>query len=125
MSTIFALLCRVCGLSHREAAAFLDVRLDTVKSWSSGRNSAPDRVLDDLAELAAKIDRAADEAVDLIAQKSEKHGPPDTIDLQLSQTDEDAQERGWPCVGAHHAVLGLTIARGMAEGFCFSVTQGG
>lgn len=31
----------VCGLSSSEAAAFLDVSPDTVKSWCSGRSNPP------------------------------------------------------------------------------------
>jgi hypothetical protein len=120
--TLFSLLCSVCGLSHREAADFLGVRLDTVKSWSAGRNRAPDGVLDALADLAAKIDAAADETVDEIARQSKRSkATPAEVELVISPNDAAARKRGWPCVGAHRAVLALIVARGMAEGYKFTI----
>ena len=51
MTTAFALLCQVCGLSTREAAAFLGTRHDTVKSWSSGRNPTPAGIIEKEAPI--------------------------------------------------------------------------
>ena len=119
--TTFRLLSQVCGLSHREVADFLSVRLDTVKSWSSGRNPAPPGVLNELAALAEQIDAAADEAVAEIFK--ELDGVPESIELELAADDAEAQSLGWPCVGAHRAVLALTVARGMAEGHSFTVRE--
>ena len=126
MTTIFALLAQVCGLSQREAAAFLNVRLDTVKSWSAGRNPAAADALDALAELAGKIDAAADEAVGgLGATAVTLDGDPEIIELGRAADDAEARSLGWPCVGAHRAVLALTVARGMAEGRTFAVVPRG
>ena len=50
---------QLCGLSQREAAAFLDVRLDTLKSWSSGRGPTPEGVMRELAALQGRIVKAA------------------------------------------------------------------
>lgn len=48
ITTMFKLVCESCGLSVREAAKFLGAKLDTVKSWSSGRNPAPESVIEKL-----------------------------------------------------------------------------
>lgn len=69
MTTIASILARL-GLSQSDAAAALGVRLDTVKSWSSGRRRVPPRIWPEIAALAhqrgadcvalaAEIERAA------------------------------------------------------------------
>lgn len=60
--TTFASVIRLCGLSQREAADFLGVRLDTVTAWSSGRRPVPPGVWDMLADLWRRIEDAADNA---------------------------------------------------------------
>lgn len=60
--TTFASALRLCGLSQSEAADFFGVRLDTVKSWSAGRNPIPNGVWQMLADLWRRIEDAADEA---------------------------------------------------------------
>lgn len=59
-ATTFSAAIRLCGLSHSEAAGFLGVRLDTVKSWSAGRNRVPIGVWQMLADLWRRIEEAAD-----------------------------------------------------------------
>src|SRR5271154_5899212 len=66
--TPFAVLAERCGLSQREAAEFLKVRLDTIKSWCAGRNVAKPAVLAELRALYANIQAAADE----LAQHNER-----------------------------------------------------
>ena len=66
--TPFAVLAERCGLSQREAAEFLKVRIDTIKSWCAGRNVAKPTVLAELRELYAKIQAAADK----LAQNNER-----------------------------------------------------
>lgn len=114
MTTTFALLCQLGGLSQREAATFLKVRPDTVKSWSAGRNRTPPGVIATLAELAERIDAAADEAVEEIEQRMEVAGAaPGVIELGLAGDDREAQSLGWPCIGTHRAVIALTAARAL------------
>jgi len=125
MTTIFSLLSQTCGLSHREAAEWLGVRLDTVKSWSAGRNGTPDRVINNLVDLAAKIDIAANEAIDCIDEVASSCGERRTIEIGLSSDDAEAQSLGWPCVGAHKAVSGLIVSRGMAAGYTFKIVPRG
>lgn len=55
MKTIYAACLSRLGLSQSEAATLHNVRLDTVKSWSSGRNPVPAGAWDDLRDLEAKI----------------------------------------------------------------------
>lgn len=125
-ATQFALLAQVCGLSHREAADCLGVRIDTVKSWSAGRNPTPAGVLDQLSELARKIDRAADEALDMIDRQTKKRrAPAAVVELALPGDDAEARELGWPCVGAQAACFGRVIARGRAAGQSFAVVPRG
>ncbi len=105
LPTAFSLTLARCGLSHTAAAAYLDVRPDTVSSWASGRNAAPPGVWEQLRALYHQIDRTAAEALQSI------RGGPDVIELGLASTDEEARSLGWPCVGAHAALLGLVVVR--------------
>lgn len=50
-----------CRLSQSEAANFLNVSIDAVRSWSSGRRSPPDTVLQKMEELFYQIQQAIDE----------------------------------------------------------------
>ena len=52
--TIYAACLRRLGLSQAEAARLHGVRLDTVKSWGSGRNRPPQGVWDDLRTVEAE-----------------------------------------------------------------------
>ena len=106
MTTPFKLLCDRCGLSQREAADFLGARLDTVKSWASGRNRAPAGVIAELRKLHATIERAAGE---LVAEVKKRR--PDELALFLARTDDEARDRGWPCIGAMAAAIGIVAAR--------------
>jgi hypothetical protein len=105
--TAYDLLRRRCGLSQPEAAALHKVRLDTVKSWCSGRNRANDGVLAELRRLHAQIERVAAEVLAAIAAAPEA----EEIELGYATDDYEAQGLGWPCVGAQAASLGLIIAR--------------
>src|SRR5579885_1739692 len=109
--TTFALLCDRCGLSHREAAEFLRVRRDTIKSWSSGRNPVPDGVIDQLRDLYSQIENAAAQGLAQIEKLASQMGDPDAVELGLASTDAEAQTLGFPAVGAHAAALGIIAAR--------------
>lgn len=115
------LLIDACGLSQREAAEFLSVRLDTVKSWyRRDPPAARPGVLDELRRLHAHQRRAAAETIRLVRGLSKTRGAPDGIDLYLSPDDRAAHERGWPCVGAHRQMLALAVARMPSETFQIS-----
>lgn len=55
MKTLYAFCLSRLGLSQAGAAALHGVRVDTVKSWSSGRNAVPDGAWDDLRAYEARI----------------------------------------------------------------------
>ena len=117
--TPFALMLNICGLSQREAAAFLGVRHDTVKSWGAGRNTAPAPVIKELSGLHVRQRRAAAQVLAQLRALSRTHGLPDAIELGLACDDHEAQARGWPCVGAQAAMYGLVIARASQMRFRF------
>ena len=94
--TPFALLASLAGLSHREAAEFLNVRVDTAKSWSAGRRACPAYALDELKALIARQERAARE--------------PDAIELGYPADDAEARALGWTCVGAWRAMAARLLA---------------
>lgn len=107
--TTYAALCAACGLSLREAADFNRVRLDTAKSWSSGRNGAPAGALQELAELRNLIEEAADQVVDRTLAMAPA---PPVVELGLASDDHEARSLGWPCVGTHRVLLGC-VASGL------------
>jgi transcriptional regulator with XRE-family HTH domain len=110
MRTAFDLIRERCGLSQREAADFLSVSVDTIKSWASGRNLVPPGVIAQLRGLHGQIDRSAHEAAARISALHRGHGTPDLIELGLSASDDEAKTLGWPCVGTHAALLGRIAA---------------
>ncbi len=114
--TPFALLETLAGLSHREAAEFHRVRLDTVKSWAVGRNACPARVIAELRALIASQERAATESIAQIAALAAQESAPDGIELGYPTDDAEARSLGvagtpgWPCVGAWRALAARVVA---------------
>jgi hypothetical protein len=100
VAATFALLLDRCGLSIGEAAQFLDVRPDTIKSWSSGRRTPPPDAVAQLCGLYDRIERAAGA---LVAAGRDVPGP-------LS-VPRDMIPEGLPSRGAADAALGLVAAR--------------
>ncbi|NIA67791.1 hypothetical protein HBA54_04235 [Pelagibius litoralis] len=98
--TLFSSVLQGLGLSQREAAAFLEVRPDTVKSWGAGRNAVPDGIWSKLRELADQQTEAAQKAFDLWQDQ----GEPQEVEFYIAANDDEAQKKGWPCVGAQMAV---------------------
>lgn len=96
MTTLFASALKVCGLSHTEAADYLSARLDTVKSWASGRRTVPDGVWDQLRGLYAQQIDAAEQALELIDESGA-----DEISPKLA----GPRKKQWPSDGAHAAAL--------------------
>ena len=81
MTTAYALLLHLCGLSHQEAADLHRVRLDTVRSWASGRRTVAAGAVAELRALAAGIDRAAAEALALFAEQRARAGDAKSVDV--------------------------------------------
>ena len=105
--TLFSLLESLGGISHREGAEFLDVRLDTVKSWAVGRNPAPPGALGEMKGLIAMQERAAREALAMIEREAV-----DMIEIEIGYPadDNEALALGWPCVGAWAAMAARVVA---------------
>ena len=98
--TLFATVLSRLGLSQTEAAAFLKVRPDTIKSWGAGRNPVPDGIWADLQRLAEKQQAAAD-AILAAMENSENT---ETIEFALPP-DAEIARRGWPSRRAFITVL--------------------
>lgn len=106
MQNTFTLLRRRCGLSQHKAAEFLEVRLDTIKSWDGDRRGVPDRVIAELRELYNRMRRAAFEALAIMDEM-----PDGDVELGLANDDEEARALGFPCVDSHAAVLGMIVGK--------------
>lgn len=107
-----ALLIQLAGLSHREAADFLRVRPDTVKSWhrAVGANGTSNGILDELRALIAQQERTAAQAIAQMADIAREHGKDAEGVLGYPADDYEAQALGWPCVGAWRAMAARVIA---------------
>lgn len=98
MKTTFSAALQICGLSQSQAAEFLGVRPDTVKSWGAGRNPPPAGVWDMLADLYARIEMAADDARDRL---------PDNVLIldNIEADDEDGLPGDGPAISGAMALL--------------------
>lgn len=56
----------ICGLSQAQAAEFLHVNINTIKSWGAGRENPPLGVWRQLASLFRQIRSAAEGAADIM-----------------------------------------------------------
>ena len=114
-ATPFAVLAERCGLSQREAAEFLKVRIDTIKSWCAGRNVAKPTVLAELRGLYASIQAAADKLAQdnerLLERQRERGVEQRGIVFGLAETDDVARAFGFPSQGPYVAAIGLALLR--------------
>lgn len=92
--TLFSSILAGLGLSQSEAAAFLNVRLDTVKSWGAGRNPVPDFAWEQLHALTERQRGLAEG----IYEAWREGGEPDEIEIGFPPPD-------WPCDGAAMAAI--------------------
>lgn len=99
--TLFSEILHGCGLSHREAAAYLKASGGSIASYASGRRVPPNGMFSELHELAARQEAAAEQAL----QIWEAAGEPNEIEIGIASDDHEAQTLGWPCRGAHAAVI--------------------
>lgn len=112
MSSVYDVLRRRCGLSQQEAADLRGVRLDSVKSWCSGRRPAPSEAIEELRELEAAIGRAGEQyakAVKASSGISEYTGK--RVYMVAGPTDErQARTFGWPTSSVCLAAVAAAIA---------------
>lgn len=109
--TAFAALCSLCGLSQREASAYLDASPSSIDKMARGVRSTPAGILGELRALHRQQRRAAAAIIRQWRRMSGRHGAPELIELALSSDDHEARSKGWPCVGAERAAYALAIAR--------------
>lgn len=101
----------LCGLSQREAAAFLGVSPSAVDKMGRSVRSTPPGVMAELRGLHRQQRRAATAIIRQWSEAVRLHGAPDRLELALSSDDAEAQSKGWPCVGAERAAYALALAR--------------
>jgi hypothetical protein len=105
--TLYAACLSHLGLSQSNAAALHGVRIDTVKSWATGRNRVPTGAWDDLRAYAGEIVAGAE---DLATRM------PESVDrIEIN----DSEAAGAPLMAAAMFVLstpqGLPVALGKTE----------
>jgi len=106
------LLIDACGLSQREAAEFLGVRLDTVKSWYRVHpTAARPGIIHELQALHVKQRRAAANFINLTRKLARDGHTSDAIEVGIASDDAEARSLGWPCVGAQRMAIAMAAAR--------------
>ena len=111
MTSAYDLLRQRCGLSQQEAADFHQARLDTVKSWCSGRREAPEGEIDELRDLYAKIERMGDALAKSVKQQKARADKELILEVSVPRTDQEAQALGWPTLSTCLAAAGLALAQ--------------
>ncbi len=106
--TPFAALQSLCGLSNREAAAFLNMTESAVEKFRRGNREAPSGVLRDLQELWTLIDQAAVDAAEAIGREGFLRSAAE-IEIGYPADDHEAEQLGLPCVGAWRQMLARLI----------------
>ena len=92
----FAVLIRLCGLDVDSATHFLGLRRRVVAKWARGIGEARPEVIDALSKLHQQQQKYADD----LLEAWDEAGRPLTMAIEICASDEAAQERGWPSVGA-------------------------
>lgn len=103
--TPFGLLLKLSGLSQSEAAAFLGVSESQVNKMSNGARSAPPGIIDEIQDLIAKQQLAADEMLDMLEEAQ-----PAEFELGYPADNHEAAQLGLPSVGAWGAMAARVIA---------------
>jgi len=107
MTNVYNLLREACGISQAEAAEFVHrTRLDSVKSWSSDRRTAPQGVINDLQKLAREIQNAGITYAELL----KKSGKGNVYVIGLPSNEQDARICGFPSVGAQMRAVAIAIS---------------
>ena len=111
--SLFGSLLAMCGMTHEECADYLGVRLDSVRSWSSGRRNVPQGVEAKLIKLWRLIEDEASRIVDGIETQlieMAHQGLPESVEFGIPRSREEANELGWPSVGSFMRIAALVAA---------------
>src|SRR6185312_2178325 len=98
-----------CGISQAEAAEHVHgTRLDTVKSWSSDRRTAPAWAINHLQSLHRRIYAAG-----MAYAQSLRQQFPDgkVFVLRIANSDDDARWNGFPSLSAQKIALAIAISQ--------------
>lgn len=106
----FTIMRERCGLSLQEAAAVLAVRLDTVKSWGSGRRGAGGEVLHELRAFYVAVQAEGTRlALRIAALVEGRDLQKVAIGIAAATDDREAKKHGLPVAGAWHAAVGIAM----------------
>lgn len=108
--TPFSLLIRLTGLSHQEASDYLNVRLDTVRSWSTGRNPCRASVLNELRALAKLQDQVSAETIRHLSEITKTADLDAQIEIGYPVDNAEAQALGWSSCGAWFGMMAKVLA---------------
>jgi len=104
-----------CGLTPKEAGAYLrnitsrkPVDYRTVKTWMRGGRGPRWEQWQQLLELCERQDRAADEQLALVVEQAKGAAQ---FTIPVARSTQEAKRFGWPCAGAHLAVIRRVIER--------------
>jgi hypothetical protein len=107
MTSVYNLLRESCGLSQSEAAEFVhEVRLDTVKSWSSDRRPAPQFAVNQLQSLLRTIRDAGEQ----FAKDLRVRSPENVFIIGHAHDDDDARGCGFPSLNSHMHSIAIAIS---------------
>src|SRR5262245_32681196 len=106
--TAFSIMRERCGLSWAETAQFLNVPMQTVEEWASGRKATPKSVVIQLRALYRHVVHSGRELGERfrieLEQQAKRH-----VVIGIVGDDIAAQEHGFPCAGPHAAAVGIAI----------------
>lgn len=102
---IFSTLRAATGLSLFETATYLNVSQKNVERWVDGVREPPEGVINEMSELVALQTKAVERQLSFMKTNVVKQA-----EIGYPTDDYEAQEMGWPCVGAVKVVLGRIIA---------------
>jgi hypothetical protein len=107
MSSIYNLLRESCGMSQTEAADFVhEVRLDTVKSWSSDRRPAPQFAVNQLQSLMRTIRSAGEK----FARDLNLRSKGNVFIIGHAHDDRDARACGFPSLSSQMHSIAIAIS---------------
>ena len=107
MSSVYNLLRESCGLSQAEAADFVhEVRLDTVKSWSSDRRPAPQFAVNQLQSLLRTIGEAGEQFAKDLKMRSQGN----VFIIGHAHDDDDARVCGFPSLSTQMHSIAIAIS---------------
>ena len=115
--TTFSMLRAASGLSQSEAAAVLRIGLSSVKKFETGRRTPSPGIIDELAEIVQLIQKAADNAEQMIDEQVERFGGhPESLHLGVCADDHEANALGFPAASVHRMAISRAAAYAISAG---------